>query len=532
MRRTPCNDGWKVRRKANRFLEMAGMKSEWEQVTLPHDAMIGTERSATATGANAYFPGGVWEYERTLEVAAEDEGTSIALAFEGVYRDVLVHVNREFAGHRPYGYAELVVPIDHLLRYGAENTLRVEARAYEDTRWYSGAGIHRNVWLLRAGRVHLAPDELVVRTPEVDDEVAIVTVETVVRNQSTTRSEAVLRTELLDDRGQVVAAEESPVTTFPSDELTTYQRLDVAEPQRWGVDDPTLYTCRVTLLAGDEVLDEDETTFGIRTLSLDPRRGLRINGEPIDLRGACVHHDNGPIGAATIDRAEERRVELLKAAGFNAIRSAHNPMSRAMLDACDRLGVVVMDETFDMWSQPKTDHDYSLRFADWWKADTESMVRKDRNHPSVVFYSIGNEVPDASTDVGVHQGRAMTDAIRGPRRHPFRHAGRQRHPVDTRRLRRCTGSRREGTGRRRQRRQHLDHQDVRRPVAGDDLTEGHRDDRGDDLLPRCRWLQLHGRPVRDGPRPLPQPGDHRQRDPPGHHGRRVGRRDPALPCGG
>ena len=242
--------------------------------------------------------------------------------------------------------------------------------------------------------------------------VAIVNVGAVVRNQSTTRSEAVLRTELLDDEGRVVAADESPVTTFPGDELATSQRLFVPDPQRWGVDHPTLYTCRVTLLAGEEVLDEDSTTFGIRTLSLDPRRGLRINGEPIDLRGACVHHDNGPIGAATIDRAEERRVELLKAAGFNAIRSAHNPMSRAMLDACDRLGVVVMDETFDMWSQPKSDHDYSLRFADWWKADTEAMVKKDRNHPSVVFYSIGNEVPDASTDVGVHQGRAMTDVIR------------------------------------------------------------------------------------------------------------------------
>ena len=199
MRRTPCNDGWKVRRKANRFLEMAGAV----RVGAGHPPPRRDDRHRAVGhghGANAYFPGGVWEYERTLEVPAEDEGTSIALAFEGVYRDVLVHVNREFAGHRPYGYSELVVPIDHLLRYGAENTLRVEARAFEDTRWYSGAGIHRNVWLLRAGRVHLAPDELVVRTPEVDDEVAIVTVGTVVRNQSTTRSEAVLRTELLDDR--------------------------------------------------------------------------------------------------------------------------------------------------------------------------------------------------------------------------------------------------------------------------------------------------------------------------------------------
>ena len=207
-------------------------------------------------------------------------------------------MNREFAGHRPYGYSELVVPIDHLLRYGAENTLRVEARAHEDTRWYSGAGIHRNVWLLRAGRVHLAPDELVVRTPEVDDEVAIVTVGTVVRNQSATRSEAVLRTELLDDGGRVVAVEESPVTTFPGDELTTFQRLTVAEPQRWGVDHPTLYTCRMTLLAGDEVLDEDATPFGIRTLSLDPRRGCGSTAN----RSTCA----APASTTTTDRSARR----------------------------------------------------------------------------------------------------------------------------------------------------------------------------------------------------------------------------------
>ncbi len=161
-----------------------------------------------------------------------------------------------------------------------------------------------------------------------------------------------------------------------------------------------------------DVLDEESTTFGIRTLALDPERGLRINGEPVLLRGACVHHDNGVIGAATIDRAEERRVELLRAAGFNAIRSAHHPMSKAMLAACDRVGMLVMDETFDMWLQTKSDDDYALRFADWWEADVEAMVRKDVNHPSVILYSIGNEVPDGSTPVGVQLARAQADKVR------------------------------------------------------------------------------------------------------------------------
>ena len=174
------------------------------------------------------------------------------------------------------------------------------------------------------------------------------------------------------------------------------------------------------------MLDEESTTFGIRSLTVDPIRGLRINGEPVLLRGACVHHDNGLLGAATIGRAEERRVELLKEAGFNAIRSAHNPLSRPMLEACDRLGMLVMDETFDMWTQPKSEHDYALRFPDWWEADVEAMVRKDFNHPSVILYSIGNEIPEAGTPMGAARGACAGGEDPVPRRHQARHRGRQR----------------------------------------------------------------------------------------------------------
>ena len=172
------------------------------------------------------------------------------------------------------------------------------------------------------------------------------------------------------------------------------------------------------------LLDEHTATFGIRSLSLDPQRGLRINGEPVDLRGPCVHHDNGPLGAATIDRADERRVELLKSAGFNAIRSAHNPMSNAMLDACDRLGMIVMDETFDMWHESKSGDDYGLRFAEWWEADVEAMVRNDINHPSVVFYSIGNEIADGSTPTGYPGGTGARRQGAFARRHALRHPSR------------------------------------------------------------------------------------------------------------
>jgi beta-galactosidase len=410
MRRTPFNDGWTFRPKVDRFAELSGAGAEWEPVTLPHDAVIGTDRSPDAGPATGYFPGGAWEYRRTLERGAEGSVTTM-LELEGVYRDAVVTVNGSVAGHRPSGYSGFVVPLDHLLTVG-ENEVKVEATAHADSRWYSGGGIYRNVWLLEAGPVHLMPDHLEVLTPEVDDAGAVVTVTAVVRNRGAVRADAVVHAEVLDADGTVVASQASPVTVFPGATVTARQRLFVAGPRRWGPDDPCLYSCRATLREGDEVVDEDRTTFGIRTLALDPRQGLRINGEPVLLRGACVHHDNGPIGAATLDRAEARRVELLKDAGFNAIRSAHNPLSRAMLDACDRLGVLVMDETFDIWAQTKSADDYSLRFDDWWEADVEAMVRKDVNHPSVILYCIGNEIPDGSTATGLQRSRALAEKVR------------------------------------------------------------------------------------------------------------------------
>jgi beta-galactosidase len=412
MQRVPLNDEWTVRQKENPFAERFGLVTDPVPVTLPHDAMIGTRRSPSANAAHAFFPGGAWEYGRQLELPADAAGSSVFVEFEGVYRDARVFVNDTLAAHRPYGYSDFVVEVDHLLRFGESNELRVEARSHDDSRWYAGAGIYRSVWLLRAGRVHLSPGHLHVVCPDIDEEVAAVAVAAEVRNLSVHTSSAALRTELVDAEGAVVACDEAAVTTVPGDRLTVRRRLYVENPHRWGPADPYLYTCRVTLLDEGRVLDEDSTTFGIRSLSIDPTRGLRINGTEVLLRGACVHHDNGLLGAATIDRAEERRVELLKAAGFNAIRSAHNPMSKPMLAACDRLGMLVMDETFDMWEEAKSEDDYALRFPEWWEADVEAMVRKDLSHPSVILYSIGNEIPEAGRPHGARIGRAVAEKIR------------------------------------------------------------------------------------------------------------------------
>jgi beta-galactosidase len=411
MRRSPLNAGWSVRPKVNAFLELQGQSKPWEGVHLPHDAQIGTPRSADAPAGNGFFPAGVWEYRYMLHVDEARPVGRVVLDFEGVYRDAVVTVNNSVVAQRPSGYAEFTVRIDHLLKAG-ENEIRVAARTYDDSRWYTGAGIYRNVWLLESGHVFLVPNGIAVETPQVDDELAIVTVAAEITNDTPSRVDARLRVELIDADDVVVASASDPLTLPPSNDTTARQRLQVRDPKRWNPQTPHLYRAHVTLLTDEDVLDEDSTNFGIRTLSVDPIHGLRINGTPVVLRGACVHHDNGPIGAATLDSAEYRRVALLKQAGFNAIRSAHNPMSRGMLEACDRLGVLVMDESFDMWSSPKTEHDYSLSFEQWWRADIESMVRKDRNHPSVVLYSIGNEIPEGSTPEGLRHARELAEHVR------------------------------------------------------------------------------------------------------------------------
>ncbi len=412
VKRTSFSDGWRVRPKANLFLEMfGGVAQSWQTVQLPHDAMIGGERDPDGRSATGYFPGGVWEYEKVFTTPDELRGKRVLLEFEGVYRGASVWVNGALAGHRPYGYTDFAVSIGEHLRHGEENVVKVHATAHDDARWYSGAGIYRPVHLVVGEPVHLALDAVQITTPSIDDG-AVVAVATVVENESLITAATTVTTEIVDSADTVVARDVTPLTVFPGRTETLRQRLFVEQPRRWNVESPDLYTCRTVVESDGAEIDRQSVTFGIRTIDVDPERGLRINGVPVDLRGACIHHDNGVIGAATIPRADERRVERLKEAGFNALRSAHHPMSRAMLSACDRLGMLVMDEAFDMWTESKNDDDYGRVFPDWWEADVDAMVRKDRNHPSVIMYSIGNEIPDVGTPAGAALGRALAERIR------------------------------------------------------------------------------------------------------------------------
>ncbi|MEU8138896.1 glycoside hydrolase family 2 TIM barrel-domain containing protein [Streptodolium elevatio] len=412
MIRSAFNRGWEVRPRSGPFAEFMGPPAPYVEVTLPHDAMLGRERNPGGTATLGFFPEGAYEYRKTFHVPEDYRDKRVAIEFEGVYRGAMVYINDEFAGQRPFGYSAFVVPVDNFLRYGEDNEVRVECRTHHDSRWYSGAGIYRDVHLAVGNMTRIPLDGVRVTTPDVDTDQAVVLVTTLVEHDGPTRTTVDVVTEIRDAAGAVAATDRSVVSVFPGEPATVRQRLYVKRPALWSVDTPTLYTATVALRDGSGDVDQDQAVFGIRTLRLDVDHGLRINGEPVKLRGACVHHDNGVIGAATIARAEERRVQLLKDAGFNAIRSAHNPLGKAMLDACDRLGMLVMDEAFDMWTQNKTDGDYGLDFPTWWERDLEAMVRKDANHPSVIMYSIGNEILELGNPSGAAWARRLAEKVR------------------------------------------------------------------------------------------------------------------------
>jgi beta-galactosidase len=418
MIRTSFNRGWTFRSKVNSFAELAGQAPPYEPVILPHDAMITRPRlrpdgsDVTEGSATAYFPSGAYEYSKTFFVPKEHESKRILVEFEGVYRDAVVSVNGNFAGHRPYGYSQFLIDVGRFLSFGADNTIRVEARTSQDSRWYSGAGIYRDTWMLLGEVVHIEPDGVRVATPDIEPDRAVVEVATTVANDSITIRTVDVLTEVIGPHGAAVSSDNSRVTIAPGDPAIVRQRLCLPRPLLWSPDSPKLYRCLVSLTATGGDVDREQVTFGVRRLQLDPDRGLRVNGETVKLRGACIHHDNGPLGAATFGRAEERRVQLLKDAGFNAIRMAHHPMSKAMLDACDRLGMFVMDEAFDMWAVGKNPFDYSLSFPDWWERDIEAMVTKDHNHPSVILYSTGNEIPEVASASGAVIGRKLAEKIR------------------------------------------------------------------------------------------------------------------------
>ena len=376
-------------------------------VELPHDYSITQKMdpSTYATSSNAYLPGGVIEYEK---VFTPEDARRAVLLFEGVYMNATVCLNGHIIGRQPYGYSSFLCDMTPQLLMGKENTLtvRVNNSALPNSRWYSGMGIYRHVWLLTGGDCCIRPWGVFVSTPVAAEDEAIFEIETTVQGAA---QGITLFQRLLNPDGTEAG---SSTCTLDTEEKLT-QSIPVSSPRLWSPDSPSLYTLVTELRSGEDILDRVTTETGVRSVEAVPGQGLKLNGRIEKLKGGCVHHDCGLLGAAAYDRAEERKVELLKASGFNAVRCAHNPPSPAFLAACDRLGLWVIDEAFDCWRVSKMANDYSLYFDDWWERDIEAMVLRDRNHPSIILWSTGNEIPERNgRSGGADTARRLCDGVR------------------------------------------------------------------------------------------------------------------------
>jgi beta-galactosidase len=390
--------------------------SEWRTVDLPHDWSIEqapNEKNATGSGGG-YFPAGIGWYRKEFTAPASWKGKRVSVEFDGVAANATVYLNGTKLGIHPYAYTSFRFELTPALVFSKANVLavRVDNSEQPSSRWYTGAGIYRHVRVVVTEPVHVAPWGVFVSTTDATDASAGILVRTQVQNESTGGVETTIRTTVRSAGGATVAKDESKLRVGAGAREEASQKITVADPKRWSPERPVLYRAVTEVILAGKIVDRVETSFGVRTLAWSVDKGLLLNGKAIKLAGGSVHHDNGPLGAAAFDRAEVRKVELLKAAGFNAVRTAHNPPSPAFLDACDRLGLLVMDEPFDVWTKSKAKYDYARFFKEWWQQDVDSMVLRDRNHPSIIFWGIGNEIPEAWTSEGAPLAKQLAARVR------------------------------------------------------------------------------------------------------------------------
>ncbi len=402
--------------------------SSWRTLSLPHDWSVehDFDRDCPSGNDGGYLPTGTGWYRKTLSIPALDNRSRV-LYLEGAYMNSEVYVNGQLAGGHPYGYTSYRVDMTPFLHEG-DNLIavKVDNSRQKNCRWYSGSGLYRHVWLEEYAPVHIQSGSVFVTTPVVGDNAAIVrvtlTVDTGNDNYKGSGTADVLAT--ITRNGRYVAESKRQVELGGDTTRTVVMDIPVTKPERWSLDSPALYSLNVILRDGNKAIDEDYETFGIRTIEYSAKEGFKLNGKPILLSGACVHHDNGILGAASYDDAEYRKARLLKEAGFNAVRGSHNPVSPAFLDACDRIGLLVIDEAFDGWREKKNEYDYGELFDEWWRSDLTAMIKRDRNHPSIISWSIGNEIlerksPEAVSTASMlawccrwlDQGRPVTSAL-------------------------------------------------------------------------------------------------------------------------
>ena len=393
MRVEKINLGWTIQQGEPARIPM--MPVQTRPVDLPHDFMIeGDVNPKSNNGPNTgYYDGGTYTYTKQLDIPADWEGQRVLVYFDGVFGETRVILNGHTMALHHYGYTPFAVDLTPQLKFGAVNRLAVTVSNDHEpnSRWYSGGGIYRDVFLLRSPMTHLAPDGLYLHTDHILNGDAFVIAEATVENHTARDFCGWVDFTAKDSTAQ------GKIRVFvPAGETKSCRtQLCIENAKLWDIDDPNLYEVEAALIAENgDMLDGAETVFGVRTVSVDAKNGFVLNGRTVKLKGGCLHHDNGILGAASFFDAEYRKLKAHKDNGFNAIRCAHNPASSVFLEACDRLGLVVIEEAFDTWHMSKNLHDFSMHFAAEWRTELESFIRRDRNHPSIVMWSIGNELPE------------------------------------------------------------------------------------------------------------------------------------------
>jgi beta-galactosidase len=413
-RRLAFNDGWRFFKGAADGAEQPAFDdSRWPEVRLPHDWAIDGPFDAKLNPHTGALPiSGTGWYRKAFTLPAGAQGRYFTIEFDGAMSNSKVWLNGEELGGRPYGYSSFALDLTPHLKFGGQANVLAVRLTPEDqsSRWYPGAGIYRHVWLTSTGPVHVAHWGTYVTTPRVADAQATVAVKVEIRNRSGNPAKIALRNTVLDPAGKSVSQSVRPADVAAGGTQTVSMDLPVNRPQRWDVDHPYLYTLVTEVVDGNKkVVDRYTTPFGIRTLGFDKTQGFLLNGRHLKLQGVCLHHDLGALGAAVNRRATERQLQIMKAGGVNAVRTSHNPPSPELLEYADRLGLMVMDEAFDIWRIPKVPNGYSKYFDAWSERDVRDMVRRDRNHPSIILWSIGNEIPEQGRPDGWQVAKRLVD---------------------------------------------------------------------------------------------------------------------------
>lgn len=424
----PFNKEWKFIRDSIAGAEVPAFDdSKWRTIDVPHDFaiedlkiqnenQIGPFKKIEKDGNNSgYLPGGTGWYRKHFTLDRKDQGKTVQILFDGVMMFSDVWINGKHLGIHPNGYFPFAYDLTPYLNpAGQSNVIAVRAKndINNTSRWYSGAGIYRNVNLMVTNDVYVGLWGVHLTTPEVSKEKATVNLAVTVMNNSKNDTEIKLETRLIGPDGKVSATIEGTDKISSNNRKDINQTVKLENPKLWSPESPDLYSIEVKVFANGKTVDTYTSKIGIRSVKYDTQRGFQINDKPIKLKGGCVHHDNGLLGAATFSRAEERKIEILKANGFNAIRTSHNPVSTTFLETCDRLGMLVLEEAFDVWTEPKRPGDYHLYFKEHWQNDLESMILRDRNHPSIVIWSVGNEIPERGDAIGLEITKQLVAGIR------------------------------------------------------------------------------------------------------------------------